>query len=156
MRQIKIIGLILLSIASFIYGYQKPEKVSSTQKSEVYITLEGAFNKTGEVPIKEGMTMSDLVKEVGVKENDCMESLNMNRSIQAEMRLYLPEKRANMISLNKGTIEDFMTLKGVGEKTAQKFIDYRQIQPFYTIEDIMNIQGIGEKKYLIYRDYLCL
>lgn len=152
MRQIKIIGLILLSIASFIYSYQKPEKVSSTQKSEVYITLEGAFNKTGEVPIKEGMTMSDLVKEVGVKENACMESLNMNRSIQAEMRLYLPEKRANMISLNKGTIEDFMTLKG----TAQKFIDYRQIQPFYTIEDIMNIQGIGEKKYLIYRDYLCL
>ena len=56
MRQIKIIGLILLSIASFIYGYQKPEKVGSTQKSEVYITLEGAFNKTGEVPIKEGMT----------------------------------------------------------------------------------------------------
>ena len=156
MRQIKIIGLILLSIASFIYGYQKPEKVSSTQKSEVYITLEGAFNKTGEVPIKEGMTMNDLVKEVGVKENACMDSLNMNRSIQAEMRLYLPVKRANMISLNKGTIEDFMTLKGVGEKTAQKFIDYRQIQPFYSIEDIMNIQGIGEKKYLIYRDYLCL
>ena len=150
MRQIKIIGLILLSIASFIYGYQKPEKVGSTQKSEVYITLEGAFNKT------EGMTMSDLVKEVGVKENACMDSLNMNRSIQAEMRLYLPEKRANMISLNKGTIEDFMTLKGVGEKTAQKFIDYRHTQPFYTIEDIMNIQGIGEKKYLIYRDYLCL
>ena len=116
MRQIKIIGLILLSIASFIYGYQKPEKVGSTQKSEVYITLEGAFSKTGEVPIKEGMTMSDLVKEVGVKENACMDSLNM----------------------------------------AQKFIDYRQIQPFYTIEDIMNIQGIGEKRYLIYRDYLCL
>lgn len=156
MRQIKIIGLILLSIASFIYGYQKPEKVGSTQKSEVYITLEGAFNKTGEVPIKEGMTMSDLVKEVGVKENACMDSLNMNRSIHAEMHLYLPVKRANMISLNKGTIEDFMTLKGVGEKTAQKFIDYRHTQPFYTIEDIMNIQGIGEKKYLIYRDYLCL
>ena len=75
MRQIKIIGLILLSIASFIYSYQKPEKVSSTQKSEVYITLEGAFNQTGEVPIKEGMTMSDLVKEVGVKENACMDSL---------------------------------------------------------------------------------
>ena len=84
MRQIKIIGLILLSIASFLYSYQKPEKVSSTQKSEVYITLEGAFNQTGEVPIKEGMTMSDLVKKVGVKENACMDSLNMNRSIQAE------------------------------------------------------------------------
>ena len=41
---------------------KKPEKVSSTQKSEVYITLEGAFNQTGEVPIKEGMTMSDLSK----------------------------------------------------------------------------------------------
>ncbi len=55
----------------------------------------------------------------------------MNRSIQAEMRFYLPEKRANMILLNKGTLEDFMTLKRSGEKTTQKFIDYRQIQPFF-------------------------
>ena len=132
MRQIKIIGLILLSIASFIYSYQKPERVRSTQKSEVYITLEGAFNQTGEVPIKEGMTMSDLIKEVGVKENACMDSLNMNRSIQAEMRFYLPEKRANMISLNKGTLEDFMTLKGVGEKTAVALL-----QQFGSIDNML-------------------
>lgn len=156
MRKLKILGLILLTIASLIYDYQKPEKVQKEEKSELYITLEGAFKQTGEIPIKEGMTMKDLVEKVGVKESASMDSLNLDRSIQAEMRIYLPEKRAQMISLNKGTLEDFMTLKGVGEKTAQKFIDYRQIQPFYTLEDIMNISGIGEKKYLTYRDYLCL
>lgn len=156
MRQLKIYGLILLTIASLIYDFKKPEKVQSQKTTELYITLEGAFNQTGEIPIKEGMTIKDLIDQVGVKESASMDSLNLNRSIQAEMRLYLPEKRSDMISLNKGTLEDFMTLKGVGEKTAQKFIDYRQIQPFYTLEDIMNISGIGEKKYLTYRDYLCL
>ena len=156
MRRFKICGLILLTIASLIYDYRKPEKVALKEKSELYITLEGSFNKTGEIPIKEGMTIKDLVNQVGVKSSASLDSLNLEKSIQAEMRLYLPEKKAQMISLNKGTLEDFMTLKGVGEKTAQKFIDYRQIQPFYTLEDIMNISGIGEKKYLLYRDYLCL
>ncbi len=49
-----------------------------------------------------------------------------------------------------------MTLSGIGEKTAQKIIDYRKEQPFYTIEDIMKVKGIGEKTYLRLRDLLCL
>ena len=49
-----------------------------------------------------------------------------------------------------------MTLKGIGEKTAQKIIDYRQETPFKMIEDITNVSGIGEKMYLKVREFLCL
>lgn len=68
----------------------------------------------------------------------------------------MPSIQKESISLNHATQEQLMTLSGIGEKTAQKIIDYRKEQPFYTIEDIMKVKGIGEKTYLRLRDLLCL
>lgn len=57
---------------------------------------------------------------------------------------------------NNATIDELMTIKGIGPKTAQKIIDYRNQTPFKTIEDIQNVSGIGEKTYLRIRELLCL
>lgn len=54
----------------------------------------------------------------------------------------------NKVSLNKGTVEDFQTLDGIGESKAQAIIEYRNANgPFKNIEDIMNVSGIGEKAF---------
>ena len=55
--------------------------------------------------------------------------------------------------------EVFMRLinvKGIGPKTADKIIDYRNEHPFATIEEIKEVSGIGEKTYLRIRELLCL
>ena len=49
-----------------------------------------------------------------------------------------------------------MALPGVGEKTADKIIEYRQTFQFKSIEDIKNIDGIGDKKFEKLKDYLCV
>ena len=85
-----------------------------------------------------------------------LSALSLNLSVVDESRLYLPSIQKESISLNHATQEQLMTLSGIGEKTAQKIIDYRKEQPFYTIEDIMKVKGIGEKTYLRLRDLLCL
>ncbi len=156
MKKLQILGFILLSIASLIYTYKQPDTSSTSKETHLYVTLEGAFQKTGDIEIKEGMSLHELVKKVGVKEDANLKALSLDRTVRAESRIYLPYQRTHTISLNHGTSEDFMTLEGVGEKTAQKIIDYRKKNQFYAIEDIMNVPGIGEKKYLKYRDYLCL
>lgn len=68
---------------------------------------------------------------------------------------YIPEG-TNLISLNNATKEQLMTIKGIGDKTADKIIEYRQKTPLYNLEDITNISGIGEKTYLRIRSLLCL
>ncbi|ABS51348.1 ComE operon protein 1 [Campylobacter hominis ATCC BAA-381] len=40
-----------------------------------------------------------------------------------------------------------MTLKGIGETTAEAIIEYRKENKFTKIEDIKNVKGIGDKKF---------
>lgn len=49
-----------------------------------------------------------------------------------------------------------MTLNGIGEATAKKIVEYRQVQKFVTIEDIMEVTGIGENKYQQIKENICV
>lgn len=49
------------------------------------------------------------------------------------------------ININTATIEELVTFKYVGEKLAEKIIEYRKAHPFEKPEDIMNVKGIGQK-----------
>ncbi len=52
------------------------------------------------------------------------------------------------VNINRGSMEALMLLDGIGEKTAQKIIDYRKSQGgFKSIEELKNVPGIGDKKY---------
>ena len=51
------------------------------------------------------------------------------------------------IDLNTADLKQLMRLPGVGEKTAQKIIEYRSADKFESIAEIMNVKGIGPAKF---------
>ena len=61
------------------------------------------------------------------------------------------------VSLNKATLDELMTLDGIGEKKAQAIIDYRnKNNGFKTIKEILEVDGIGSTTYEKIKDRLAL
>ena len=59
------------------------------------------------------------------------------------------------IDLNTATVEDLMQVDGIGEKTAEKIIAYRNKIGKYTfIEQLLDVEGVGEKKLENWKLYL--
>ena len=53
-----------------------------------------------------------------------------------------------LVNINTGTIPELSILPGIGEKTAEKIVEYRtQYGKFEVIEDIMKVPGIGNQKF---------
>lgn len=82
-------------------------------------------------------------------ENDaCIEDIISNNAIN---------NKEGLVSINTGTIEELMTLPGIGKAKAEAIIKYREENGgFKKIEDIMNIKGIGNSMYEKIKNYIML
>ena len=49
------------------------------------------------------------------------------------------------ININNASKKELTTLQGVGDKIADRIIEYRKAHPFKKIEDLTEVKGIGQK-----------
>jgi len=59
--------------------------------------------------------------------------------------VYQPAFAANKVNLNTATVSELVQVKGIGEKTAKKIVEYRKKNKFKTVDELVNVKGIGDK-----------
>ena len=119
-----------------IYSNDQVERFKEEEKEIIYIEYECVcpdnINDTC-------ISKDDTVNTNGVKEESTS------------------EEKDNLVSINKGTLEELMTLSGVGESKAKSIIEYRETNgEFKTLEELMNVSGIGESAYSKIKDNIKL
>ena len=95
----------------------------------------------------------DNINDSCITEND---TVNTN-GVGEEIKNNEENEKDDLVSINKGTKEELMSLPGIGESKADNIIKYRQENgEFKDLEDIMNVSGIGESAYSKIKDFIKL
>ncbi|NOX34610.1 MAG: helix-hairpin-helix domain-containing protein [Deltaproteobacteria bacterium] len=58
------------------------------------------------------------------------------------------------VNINTATKKELVTLKYVGDKIADRIIEYRKAHPFENSGDIMKVKGVGKKVFDANKDLI--
>ncbi len=139
-----------------IYSNDQVNKFKEEDKKIIYIEYEckcpDNINDTcitkNDIVNTNGMEGTKEETKENIKEETPKEEIKEERK---------EEKEDNLISINKATKGELMTLTGIGESKAEEIIKYREENgDFKKLEDIMNVSGIGEKAYSKIKEYIKL
>ena len=140
--------LIIASAAVLITGGLIADKKSVDMPAVEIIEAEDKA-VTAEDNLAETVNTDDTIIVNGEVSAEAVEDTSASTAI-------VEEQASGLININTADAAELMKLKGVGEKTAEKIIEYRTQTPFEKPEDIMNVKGIGEKKFEDIKDHICV
>lgn len=94
----------------------------------------------------------DNINDSCITENDIVNTNKPNEEKEGSK-----DDKNELVSINRGTKEELMTLPGIGESKADNIIKYREENgEFKNLEEIKNVSGIGDAAYSKIKDYIKL
>ena len=129
--------------------------------STIYVDIGGAVHKPGLYTLDKGARVKDGITAAGGALPDAdMSGVNLAKKLNDEEKLYIPKQEelpspqmatesssSGVVSIQNGSKEELMTLPGIGDKTAEKIMEYRSAHPFTKVEDLKEVPGIGDKTF---------
>ena len=160
-------------------------KSLATSTGDVYVDIKGAVHHPGAYQMATQQRVGDAVQKAGgyTPEAD-PNQVNLAQKITDQMVIYIPRKGEKIpivnststmnpgttpsptatesnsngkVNLNTATLEQLKGLTGVGEKKAQKILEYRQQHgQFKSVEELKNVNGFGEKSLATLAEQICV
>ena len=124
----------------------------------IHVEVRGEVTEDKIYVLEEGSLMADLLEEVELTDKADISSLALQSVLYNDEIVVIPAKSDHhLISINSAGISELCTLPGIGPKTAQKIIEYREkAGSFLSLEEIMEVNGIGKAKFARIKEYITL
>lgn len=133
----------------------------------IKVDVKGEIKKPGIYEMQAESRVDDLIKKAGgLTEKADDTQINLAQKLVDEMSIYVPAQGKEITSvvtdssspsttsktadtkvhINSATLEEIMTLNGIGATKAEAILSYREENgPFSALEDLLEVSGIGEK-----------
>ncbi|WP_203649016.1 helix-hairpin-helix domain-containing protein [Secundilactobacillus yichangensis] len=149
------------------------DAVTATSQTSVnttmYVDVKGAVKQPGMKKVESSMRVIDAVQLAGgFASNADEKQVNLAQKLTDSQVVYIPkhgeqvpasaagtsatgggassESQAPQVNLNTADLNGLQQLDGVGEKKAQKILDYRQEHGgFKSADELKNVNGFGDK-----------
>ena len=141
---IKIV-LLLLLVTGLILVNKIVFSISNSNK-EITVKV-----KDEEITVPLGTTYDDI------KDDNTNNNYSDDYVLKSDDEIFIDESTSSKISINSASLSELCSLPGIGEKTAQKIIDYRNTYGLFTsLKELKKVSGIGDKKYEKLKDYITI
>lgn len=145
------------------------EKKQQTEKTtEIYVQIDGAVKKPGVYTFSEGSRVYELIEAAGGLLPEAYDlGINQAKRLADGEKIYVYTKEEiengagttdtqnprgqtddGKVNINTASVEELMTLSGIGETRAKDIIAYRNAHGAFSLpEDLKNVSGIGDSTY---------
>lgn len=137
----------------------------------IYVDIKGEVINPNVYKIEKGLRVIDVINLAGgLTEESDTSNINLSKIVTDEMVIVIKSKNNEevyidsdvdinnnnnqLININTCTIDELLTLPGIGESKANNIIEYRKKNKFNTINDIMNVSGISESLFNKIKEYI--
>lgn len=160
---IGIVVVLILIVPMILRKEQISASNDTTHRPQlIEVEIKGEVMMPGTYLIKEGLLLKDLIRFAqGLTSDADISQLNQFAILEDKQVYHINKVFVNddikdkRININQATLIELMSLKGIGEVTANNIILYRKNHgPFISILDIKKVTGIGEKTYEQIKDYI--
>lgn len=154
-KEITIICIIIVfSVIYFILVSNNTDNKKVTSNSFVNVKIEGEVKKEIILTIPKGYTYGYVINKAQIYFNeysyyDC----NLYDQIVQDTTITIMTTDANnnynpesiKISINNGTFDELITIYGIGEKRANKIIEYRKTNKIETYNELQQLLGVSNE-----------
>lgn len=145
------------------------EKKQQTEKTtEIYVQIDGAVRRPGVYTFSEESRVYELIEAAGGLLPEAYDlGINQAKRLTDGEKIYVYTKEEiengagttdmqnprgqtddGKVNINTASVEELMTLSGIGETRAKDIIAYRNAHGAFSLpEDLKNVSGIGDSTY---------